>query len=112
MLAEADIPKSKQDSGTAALVLVLRFHGIAVDPSQLAHKFGASLGATEILLCAKELQLKARQIVSEWNKLSDTPLPAIGQRPDGSFFILAKVSDDKVLVQDPAIGRPQAFDRP
>src|SRR6185312_13563473 len=99
------------DTGCASLVLLLRFHGIAVDAQQLAHKFGTTVGVTEILLCAKELRLKARSVTSDWDRLANTPLPAIAQRADGSFFILAKISDEGVLVQDPVIGRPQILNR-
>ena len=100
------------DTGVASLVLILRFHGIAIDPEQLAHKFGGSaIGTSEMLRCAKELHLKARVIESDWERLADTPLPAIAERPDGSFFILGKISGDTALIQDPVIGRPQVLKR-
>ena len=100
------------DTGTAALVLLLRFHGMAVDPAQLRHRFGGvAIGVPEMLLCAKDLQLRARAVSADWRRLAKIPLPAIAERRDGSFLILGKMSDDGALVQDPAIGRPQVLPR-
>jgi subfamily B ATP-binding cassette protein HlyB/CyaB len=108
MPSEPSVPELAPDTGIAAFILLLRFHGIAADPAQLAHKFGgAAFGASEMLRCAKELELKARLVESDWERLSDTPLPAIAGRRDGGFFILGKISGDTVLVQDPVVGRPQ-----
>lgn len=111
MPPDSESQDRKYGSGNSALVLLLRFYGIAVDPGQLAHRYGPDIGSTEILLCARELHLKVRQIASAWDSLAGTPLPAIGQRRDGSFFILGKVSNDKALVQDTVGGRTQMLDR-
>ena len=100
------------DTGLASLVLLLRFHGLAADPAQIRHGLGgAALGVGEMLRGAKSFGLKARAIESDWAGLAKLPLPAIAQRRDGGFVILAKASDESVLMQDPAIGRPQALDR-
>src|ERR1700679_1270509 len=113
MLQEIDkTPERPPDTGLASLVLILRFHGIAVDPAQLVHKFGGtSIGTSEMLRCAKDLNLKARVVESDWERLTRTTLPAIAERRDGSFFILGKMSGDTVLVQDPVVGRPQILSR-
>jgi subfamily B ATP-binding cassette protein HlyB/CyaB len=98
--------------GVEALVLLLRFLDIAVSQEQIRHQFGgASVGIPEMLRCAKQLKLKARAIHSDWNRLPKTPLPAIAQCSDGSFLIIGKALDGKVLVQDPCIGRPQLLAR-
>jgi ATP-binding cassette, subfamily B, bacterial HlyB/CyaB len=100
------------DASVDALVLILRFHEVSVDASQLKHQFGQSnFGATEILRCAKSLKLKARSYATDWSRLAKTPLPALAQGRDGSFFVLARVMDDKALIQDPRIGRPQLISR-
>src|SRR5689334_23274777 len=96
------------DSGLATLTLLLRFHGISADPSQISHRLGnAAVGIAEMLRCARELGLKARAIASDWTALAKINLPAIAQRSDGGFLILGKIVDDKALVQDPRNGRPQ-----
>src|SRR2546425_8909229 len=42
----------------------------------------------------------------EKSGLAQAPLPAIASRRDGRFFILAKIADGRVLVQDPIDGQP------
>ena len=65
-------------SGLAALVLLLRFHGVGADPEQIRHRFGdATIGVAEMLRCAKEFGLKARVYQSHWERLAETPLPGI-----------------------------------
>lgn len=107
-----DAPTTIADFNIAALGLILRFHEIAVDPAQIRHQFGALFGASEILRCAKEFRLKARLVTTDWLRLAQTPLPALAEGRDGSFVILGKVvDDDKALIQDPQVGRPQLVAR-
>ncbi len=40
------------ESGLAALVLLLRFQGVGVDPEQIRHRFGDEIGVSEMLRCA------------------------------------------------------------
>ena len=98
-------------TGQAALVLLLRSHGIAVDARQLAHQYGPQFGEVEILRCAKELKLKCRAVHRTWDRLAGTALPAIAGRRDGSFLIVSKVGDGKVLILDPLVGKPQQLSR-
>ena len=102
---------ASQATGLSALVLMLRFHGIAVDARQLTHQYGDAIGVPEILRCAKELKLKARAIDSTWERLAKTALPAIAQRKDGSYLVISKVAEDSLLIFDPLIGKPQSMDR-
>jgi ATP-binding cassette, subfamily B, bacterial HlyB/CyaB len=99
------------DTGLASFIMLLRFHGIAADPKQFTHRFAGTIGVTEMLRSAKEMQLKARAITSSWERLQKTSLPAIAQRPDGTFFILGKLNGDTILIQDPVVGRPQSLTR-
>ncbi len=96
------------DPSLAAFVLLLRFHGLAADAGQLAHEYGRSaFSADEILLVAKRRGLKAKTIAATWEQLEKTPLPALAQGKDDTFFVLAKVSGDQVLVQDARAGKPE-----
>ncbi len=100
--------ESSADSGLMTFVLLLRFLGVSIDPQQLAHQLGgAQLDITRMLRCSKEFGLKARNLTSDWQRLGKTALPVIAQRHDGSFFIIAKMAEDKALIQDPLIGHPQ-----
>src|SRR5713101_2034301 len=111
MKAERENPGAS-DQGLAALVALLRFHGLGADPRQIRHSYGAkAIGVSEMLRCAKELGLKARAVTTRWERLARTPLPAIASLRDGGFLILGKVADDKALVQSPVSPRPSLMSR-
>ncbi|MBI4984355.1 MAG: type I secretion system permease/ATPase [Rhodocyclales bacterium] len=98
------------DTGLACLVMLARFHGVAADADQLAHEFragGRPCGVAEILLAARSLGLKARRVKTDWIRLPRTPLPALALDGTGRGFILARVDDGQVLIQDPVAERPQ-----
>jgi ATP-binding cassette, subfamily B, bacterial HlyB/CyaB len=104
--------KVADDSGLAALVMLLRIHGIGADPEQIRHRCGmVTVGVNQMLRCAKELGLKARISTTNWERLSATPLPGIAALRDGGFLILGKVSDDAILVQRPSSPKPEAMTR-
>ena len=95
------------DPGLEALVMLLRFQGIAADPAQIKHRFGGgAIGTPEMLRCAAEFGLKARTYATKWPRLQNTPLPGIAPLRDGGFLLLAKAGEDKVLVQRPG-ARPE-----
>jgi ATP-binding cassette, subfamily B, bacterial HlyB/CyaB len=98
-------------SGLAALVLLMRFHGVGADPEQIRHRFGNEIGVAEMLRCAKEFGLKARSYHSTWRRLANTPLPGIAVLRDGRFLIIGKAGEDQVLVQDPLAPRPALMNR-
>ena len=101
----------RAESGLAALVLLLRFHGIGANPEQIGHRFDGNIGVQEMLLCAKEFGLKARAYRSSWQRLSKTPLPGIAVLRDGRFLILGKAGEDQILVQNPLLSRPILMSR-
>jgi ATP-binding cassette, subfamily B, bacterial HlyB/CyaB len=95
------------DTGLEALLTLLHLQGVAADREQVKHQLGTTtLGATEMLRCAKALGLKARVYRTDCSRLARTPLPAIAMLRDGSFMVIAKASDEKVLVQSPEALRP------
>ncbi|HEV3060016.1 MAG TPA: type I secretion system permease/ATPase [Vicinamibacterales bacterium] len=99
------------DPGLNALVMLLQFQGVAASRSQISHRLGTStIGAPEMLRCAKDLGLKARVYRTDWARLAKTPLPAIATLRDGGFMLIARVTEDKVLVHSP-LGRPAFMSR-
>jgi len=95
------------DPGLSVLVMLLRLHGTGADPEQIRHRFGgARIGIPEMLRCAKEFGLKARERVAGWERLETTPMPAIAALRDGGFLLLGKFGDGKVIVQSPHSQRP------
>ena len=110
MFVETEKP-APAESGLAALVLLLQFHGIGADPEKIRHHFGAAIGVPEMLRCAKQFGLKARTFRSSWQRLIKTPLPGIATLSDGSYLIVGKASNDQVLVQNPLLSRPILMSR-
>jgi subfamily B ATP-binding cassette protein HlyB/CyaB len=95
------------DPGLETLVTLLHLKGIAADALQIAHRLGAdTIGAPDMLRCARDLGLKARVIRTDWSRLGSTPLPAIASLRDGGYLLLAKADGQKVLVQSPLAPRP------
>lgn len=101
------------DSGLVCLAMLLRFHGVIAEVAQLRHAIGHGEppSVTDLLRQAKSFGVKARVIQTDQTRWEGLPLPALGVRSDRSCFVLGKVTPDKVLIQDPAVGRPTALTR-
>lgn len=100
------------DGGLTALVFILRTQGVGVEPEQIRHQFpGTAIGVAEMIRCAKGLGLKARSVTSNWTRLANTPLPAIAALRDGSFLLLGRCGEDRILVQAPDAPRPVMMSR-
>src|SRR5437763_6005249 len=98
---------SISEPGLAALVMLLRFQGVGVDPEQIRHQFGGiPIGVPEMLRCARRFGLKCRSVTTKWERLARMPLPGIAALRDGSFLLLGKAGDDKIIVQAPLCLRP------
>ena len=100
------------DPGLIVLVMLLRFQGIGADPEQIRHRFGTTpIGVPEMLRCAKDFGLKARELTSNWTRLTKTALPAVAMLRDGGYLFLGKMGEDKILVQSPLSPRPSMMTR-
>jgi subfamily B ATP-binding cassette protein HlyB/CyaB len=98
------------DTGLTALVSLLRLQGVAAEPAQLHHQLGLAgkpVGVVEMVRCARQLGLKARILSTRWARLARTPLPGIAELRDGSFLVLGKATDDKVLVHVPGASQAE-----
>jgi len=92
--------------------MLLRFHGVGADPAQIRHQCGtAAIGPADMIRCAREFGLKARELKTSWARLANTPLPAIAVLKDGGFLLLGKVGHDKVVVQSTKTPRPELMTR-
>ena len=102
------------DTGLDCLVIMMRLLGVPVDPEQIRHNQAARsqpLDALDMLRAAKAAGLKARMVSTTWERLAATPLPAVAKRRDGRFFIIAKVDEERALIQDPLEQRPLTLPR-
>ncbi|PYB86397.1 type I secretion system permease/ATPase [Pseudomonas soli] len=101
------------DTGLICLLMLARFHNVAASGEQLAHEFtdGQQAFATpQLLLAARKLGLKAKRVDTRAERLAQTPLPAIAADREGGFFIIARMDQGKVLIQDPRAERPEVID--
>jgi subfamily B ATP-binding cassette protein HlyB/CyaB len=102
------------DTGVAGLCLVARFLGISAEPDEVARPFvspGAVAGKTDLVRAARRMGLKARIVASRWGRLEKTPMPALACLKDGLFLVAARFGDGKLLVHDPAGGRPRLMEQ-
>ncbi len=96
------------NSAIQCLSLLARFHQIPAEPNALIREFqpDASSENAEKLLdinivrAAKSVGFKAKFTQDKPEKLSEHILPAIARHKEWHFFIIAKVSQDEVLIQD------------
>jgi subfamily B ATP-binding cassette protein HlyB/CyaB len=96
------------NSGIQCLALIARFHQIPAEPSALLREFQHNdctenqtlLADINLIRAAKSVGFKAKFIIDTADKLTDHVLPAIARHIDGHFFIIVKVTNDEVLVQD------------
>ena len=106
--ADCSVPSPITDTGLLCLLMVARFHDLPADGGQIQHQFGQSgkvLATQELLRAAKHIGFRVGLVTARWEELATTPLPAIVQRIDGRYVVLAKVQDDKVLIHDPLEAR-------
>ncbi|WP_435277329.1 type I secretion system permease/ATPase (plasmid) [Psychrobium sp. nBUS_13] len=99
-------------SGIQCLSLIARFHQMPAEPDALLREFShtdSSLSEINLVRAAKSLGFKAKFIVETPNKLSADVLPSIARHNDGHYFIIAKLVDDKVLIQDLIDNKPQTL---
>lgn len=102
------------DTGLLCLVMMLKVAGKAADPDQIQHyqgQGGTRFSRDDIVRCARRLGVRAKAVKSKWPRLGRIHLPAIAEDKDGNFFILAKVGDEKVLIQNPAEPHPAILPR-
>lgn len=93
----------RDDSGLIAYATLLALHRIAVDPAQLRHGLGhaRAVDADDLKRIAKRQDdVRAKSIRTRYDKLKQTPLPALANGPSG-WFIIARVSDEEALIQPP-----------
>jgi subfamily B ATP-binding cassette protein HlyB/CyaB len=103
---------SEPDSGAAALAFILGLLGLPADHSQILHQSGKpALDEADLLRAVKRFPVKARAISSRFDRLAKTALPALALLKDGSWLVIGRVSDDKLLVQDGRAMRPEALTR-
>ena len=97
----------------SCLATLLRFHGLPMGADALGRELPGSdeITADDIVRLARQQDLKARRTTSSYDRLPAAPLPALAGGHDGSFFILGRCNEDKVLVHRGTGGAAEVMDR-
>jgi len=111
MSEDLEPSRAISEHGLIALVMMLRFHGIAIDAERIRHQFGGSIGIPEMLRCAKELGLKARLTKTNWPRLSGLPMPALAILRDDKYLILGKANAESAIALEPGQPNPKLMSR-
>lgn len=96
--------------GLQCLAIVARMQQTPAEPKALFREFSPqneALNDIYLVKAAKSLGFKAKFIRTEPAKLDAKLLPAVGKTRDGSYFVLARIKDDKALIQDVSTGLAQ-----
>lgn len=103
------------DTGIDCLVLLARYHRLPADAEQIHHRFAHGrrpLSIGELVRAAYHVKLRAKVLEqSDADSLVDTPLPAMAQKRDGSHFVIARATAERVLVQMPGATTPETWPR-
>jgi subfamily B ATP-binding cassette protein HlyB/CyaB len=103
---------STGDSALAAFATLAIFLQRPVDEAQLRHAAGkgsAPLDEKDLLLLAKHLGLRAREVSAPVGRLVRQPLPAIAWTKERQFFLILQANQDSVLVFQPGSRKPQTI---
>ena len=95
----------KIDTGLACFAIMASYYEKPISLDQIRHKYdrqNSHFEEYELLQLAKEFSFKARFVDTTWERLDKINLPAIAQDRNKKYFVIGKVADDKVLIQDPA----------
>ena len=100
------------DSGALALAFNLSLIGLPANAGEIVHQSGKeTLDPDDLLRAARRFPVKARIISTTLARLPTTSLPALAWMKDGSWLVVGRVGDGKVLVQNPASAGPEALEQ-
>lgn len=93
----------------SALTILAHYHGIAINAEDIKHQFNhadSGFDLTTWLLAAKKIGLKAQAVKKTAKALVKISLPALVWSNTGEHFILAKIENNKYLIQDLDLKKP------
>ncbi|MGQ3206487.1 MAG: type I secretion system permease/ATPase [Brevundimonas aurantiaca] len=93
-----------QDTGLSCLTLLLGFHQMPADQSQLRHDLGHAAPAddADLVRLAKRVGAKAKTATLDLAALENSPLPAIVRDRQGLYLLVGAFRNGQVLIQRPA----------
>jgi len=93
---------SSNDTALDSLCYVAAHYGSHITVLQLKQSLGLnglSIGTNELIFAAKSLDLDARLIHSNWQRLKKTPFPTIGILNDGAFVVILRCDNGKIILR-------------
>lgn len=99
---EETVSSENIGSGAICLALVLTYYGVSASAEQIQHEFSDAEGIVPrngIVRAARKNGLKASAKRVDPGKLHKSPLPVIAQKKNGDFFVVAKATETKLLIQ-------------
>lgn len=103
---------SLPDPGAGALAFALQVLGIPADPVQIRHESGRdSLDESDLLRAARRFPVKVHARKATFQRLRKTTFPVLAALRDGGWLVVGQVGEDKLLVQNPLIARPELMTR-
>ncbi|MGD1527005.1 type I secretion system permease/ATPase [Vibrio owensii] len=102
---------AKQDQGLRALVLIGKFYNLSVNYNTISHiaavKTGKAATPVDIVNSAKDLGLKSK--IKKLSVVTNDPkvLPSIIFNDKLEYVVLAKISKEEALIQNPLSPMPQ-----
>ncbi|MDI3561862.1 HlyD family type I secretion periplasmic adaptor subunit [Bradyrhizobium sp. Arg816] len=102
----------RDDPGLFVLDLLLRLRGVDSSLDHILQRFGyRPIGVPEMLAYAKELNLSASCVTTDWDGLSGSALPGILPFRGGGFLLLGKVHGHEAVVMTSGAERPSIISR-
>lgn len=95
------------ECGLACLAMVAGYHGYKADLSRLRNEFHVSSHGTnlrQLIDIAAQLELSSRPLKLELEQLDQLQSPCILHWEMNHFVVLKKVTGNKIVIHDPAVG--------
>src|SRR5262249_53701104 len=100
------------DHGLLILLLTLRCHGVEAEVEPVRRRYGSTeIGIAEMQHCARDFGLKARAAKAKWKDLASMPMPVIAALRDGTFMLISKVVDNKLVAVLPHSTRLETMEQ-
>ena len=98
------------DSAAASLAFILQLLGLPANPAEILHQSGKPrLDETDLLRSARRFPVKARLVSATLERLKAMPMPVLAGLHDGSWVVIGRIADDRMLIQNPAAAAPEAL---
>ena len=98
--------ESNKAGALKAISLILAIFRMPANQAALARELtGEHIEPGQIVRLFGHLELKSRFVDTSIERLSKTPLPALAVMKNGSYCVIGKVAEGKVVLQDPVSGK-------